>query len=83
MDSFECFSRADSLTKEISPNNVDSAALSEYTVSNDTSEKTGLASIRKVDSSEVEVEFDMNATLLNPRVFKGVCGTHRWKAYQK
>ena len=46
-------------------------------------EKTGLASIRKVDSNEVEVDFDMNATLLNPRVFKGVCGTHRWKAYQK
>ena len=39
-DSFESFSRADSLTKKISPNNMDSAALSEYTVSNNTSENT-------------------------------------------
>lgn len=51
-------------------------------MTNKSSGRTGFAIIKKSDDSKLELEFDMTATLLNPRIFKGACGAHRWKAYQ-
>ena len=83
MDSFESFMRVDTKAKEIPLNNTDNDAVCEYTISNNTSEKTGVVRIKKIDNSDYELEFDMTATLLYQREFKGAYGTHRWKAFQE
>lgn len=85
VNSFESFMGENTMTNvnEVSVNAVDNSAVYEYTTSNNMSEGTGLAVIKRIDNSELEFEFDMAATLLNPRVFKGACGTHRWKAYKE
>ena len=82
--SFSLFMNENDKTNiEVVPvNAADNSAVYEYTISNNSSDRTGYTIVKKSDNSELELEIDMTTTLLNPRIFKGACGTHRWKAYQ-
>lgn len=62
---------------------IDDLVVSEYSILNDSSPRFGSAVLRNKDSTETQLEFDMDLTIRQPRQFKGVTGTHKWTAYQE
>jgi hypothetical protein len=86
-DTYESFSsKADDKTRmnrlEYGANEINNQSVREYTVQNDSTPRLGFAVILKTDNSNMELEFDMNLTISQPRQLKGSRGTHRWKVFQ-
>lgn len=53
--------------------------VNEYSILNYVS----FALIKKTHNTYVELEFDMDLSISQPREFQGVKGTQKWKAFQK
>jgi hypothetical protein len=86
-DSFESFMSVNEPNKEKSKTEknteeMNNILINEY-VMNDNSNRSGITKIVMKDNSVMDLEFNMDGTIENPRIFKGNNGTHRWMAYKE
>ena len=67
---------------EYGANEMNYQFVREYTIQNDSTPRLGFTVIMKTDNSNMELEFNLNLAISQPRELKGTRDTHKWKVFQ-